>query len=75
MSKTTTDVIPNIEIEVAEDFNPRSDFDEKGLAELEASIRQSGLITALTVRRNGGEKYVLVAGQRRLIAAERAGLT
>ncbi len=74
MSKITTDVVPISKIEVAEDFNPRSDFDERRLAELEASIRQSGLVTALTVRRNGGEKYVLVAGQRRLIAARRAGL-
>jgi ParB/RepB/Spo0J family partition protein len=74
MNKTTTDVVPIDRIEVAEDFNPRTDFDEKRLAELEASIRQSGLVTALTVRANGGEKFKLIAGERRLIAAKRAGL-
>lgn len=74
MSEMTTQVIPIEKIEVEDGFNPRSDFDEKRLAELEASIRQSGLVTALTVRANGGEKFVLVAGERRLIAAKRAGL-
>jgi ParB/RepB/Spo0J family partition protein len=60
-------------IRVEGDLNPRQGFDERQLAVLEASIRQSGLVTALTVRPNG-DGYVLVAGQRRLIAARRAGL-
>jgi len=74
MSETKTDIVPIDEIRVEDGFNPRGEFDEKQLSELEASIRQSGLITALTVRPNG-EGYILVAGERRLIAAERAGLT
>jgi ParB/RepB/Spo0J family partition protein len=74
MSKTKTDVIPIEKIKVEDGFNRRTYFDEKRLAELEASIRQSGLVTALTVRANGGEKFVLIAGERRLIAAKRAGL-
>ncbi len=75
MSKTETQVVAIEKIEVKDGFNPRSDFDEKRLAELEASIRQSGLVTALTVRANGGGKFVLIAGERRLTAAKRAGLT
>src|SRR4029077_1104605 len=60
-------------IRVEDGFNPRTDFDQDSLSELGASIRQTGLVTALTVRPNG-EGYVLIAGQRRLIAAKRAGL-
>jgi ParB/RepB/Spo0J family partition protein len=75
MNVTTTQMVEIDLIDVEDDFNPRSDFDEKRLAELEASIRQSGLVTALTVRANGGDKFVLIAGERRLIAAKRAGLT
>lgn len=75
MSNPKTQVAAIEMIEIEDGFNPRTDFDEKRLAELEASIRQSGLVTALTVRPNGGERFVLVAGERRLIAAKRAGLT
>jgi ParB/RepB/Spo0J family partition protein len=74
MSKTKTEIVPIEKIRVEENFNPRGAFDEKRLAELEASIRQSGVVTALTVRPNGNG-YVLVAGERRLIAAKRAGLS
>jgi ParB/RepB/Spo0J family partition protein len=73
MNETRTETVEIDKIKVEKDFNPRTDFDERSLAELEASIRQSGLVTALTVRPNG-EGYVLIAGQRRLIAAKRAGL-
>jgi ParB/RepB/Spo0J family partition protein len=74
MSEPTTAVLDVDAIETSEGFNPRTDFDEESLAELEASIRQSGVVSALTVRPNGGEKFVLIAGERRLIAARRAGL-
>jgi ParB/RepB/Spo0J family partition protein len=74
MSESTTAVLDIDAIEMSDGFNPRTDFDEVGLAELEASIRQSGFVTALTVRPNGGERFVLIAGERRLIAAKRAGL-
>jgi len=73
MNEARTETVEIEKIKVDDDFNPRSDFDESSLAELEASIRQTGLITALTVRPNG-EGFVLIAGQRRLIAAKRAGL-
>ncbi|HWB68585.1 MAG TPA: ParB/RepB/Spo0J family partition protein, partial [Solirubrobacterales bacterium] len=74
MGATTTAVLDIDAIEVEEGFNPRQRFDEKEMAELVASIEESGLTSALTVRPNGGSKHVLVAGERRLIAARKAGL-
>ena len=74
MSQPTTHEAPIEKIAVEEGFNPRSEFDEGSLAELEASIRQSGVVTALTVKSDGNGGYVLVAGERRLRAAKRAGL-
>jgi ParB family chromosome partitioning protein len=53
---------------------PRLEFDEAALAELAASIRQQGVIQPLLVRRLDDD-YELIAGERRLRAAERAGLT
>lgn len=74
MNEPTTQVVDVEAISVEDGFNPRTGFDEARLAELEASIRQSGLVTALTVRPNGNGGFVLIAGQRRLIAAQRAGV-
>jgi ParB family chromosome partitioning protein len=48
-------------------FQPRREFDPAQLAELEASIRASGLLQPITVRRKG-EQYELIAGERRLRA-------
>ena len=53
---------------------PRRSFDEKALAELAASIAQHGVIQPLSVRRVGGG-YELIAGERRLRAAQAAGLS
>ena len=53
---------------------PRVDFDESALGELAASIRAKGVIQPLLVRPRDGGGYELVAGERRLRAAERAGL-
>jgi ParB family chromosome partitioning protein len=62
-----------IELISANPRQPRADFDESTLDELAASIRAKGVIQPLLVRpRDGG--YELVAGERRLRAAERAGL-
>jgi ParB/RepB/Spo0J family partition protein len=73
MKEAAVQVVAIEAIEVENGFNSRSAFDERELAELEASIRQSGLVTALTVKK-GEDGYVLVAGERRLRAAKRAGL-
>lgn len=48
-------------------FQPRREFDPTQLAELEASIKASGLLQPITVRRKG-EQYELIAGERRLRA-------
>ncbi len=54
---------------------PRIEFDEAALAELVNSIRVQGVLQPLLVRRSAEGDYELVAGERRLRAAERAGLT
>jgi ParB family chromosome partitioning protein len=54
-------------------FQPRSRFDEDELEALSRSIREQGVIQPLLVRRDGGG-YELIAGERRLRAARRAGL-
>ncbi len=58
---------------------PRQRFDEAALDELAASIREHGLLQPLVVTRlvaeNGAVSYRLIAGERRLLAARRAGLT
>jgi ParB family chromosome partitioning protein len=61
---------------------PRKNFDETQLAELAQSIRQEGILQPLVVTEShvGGETdpqkpYTLIAGERRLRAAVRAGLS
>lgn len=54
---------------------PRTDFDEQALAELEASIREYGVLQPLLVRPVPDGTYLIVAGERRYRAARRAGLT
>lgn len=54
-------------------FQPRTEFDGDALNELVDSIRQHGVLQPLLVR-PVGEGYQLIAGERRLIAAKRAGL-
>ena len=61
------DIIPNR-------FQPRISFDEKALNELSASIKQHGIIQPLVVRKLG-EKYEIIAGERRYKAATMAGIT
>src|SRR2546423_2490995 len=52
---------------------PRRHFDEAHIEELAESIRSKGVLLPLIVRRDG-EGYVLVAGERRWRAAQKAGL-
>ncbi len=65
--------IPLSQIE-ANPFQPRTDFDIKSIEELAASIKVQGIIQPVTVRKMGFEKYQLIAGERRLKAAQKAGL-
>ena len=61
-----SEIIPN-------PTQPRTDFDEEALEELAESIRQLGLIQPITVK-HSGDKYIIISGERRWRAAERAGL-
>jgi ParB family chromosome partitioning protein len=57
-------------------FQPRKEFRPEELAELESSLRNNGLLQAVTVRRAAnGQGYELIAGERRLRAATRIGWT
>lgn len=55
-------------------FQPRTRFDEAALRELADSIKATGVIQPLLVRRVGPGDYQLVAGERRLRASQLAGL-
>ena len=61
------DIIPNR-------FQPRLTFDDKALQELSSSIKQHGIIQPLVLRKLG-DKYEIIAGERRYKAAQMAGLT
>lgn len=64
----------NIENIIPNRFQPRLQFDETGLAELAASIKEHGIIQPLVLRRVQ-DKYEIIAGERRYKAAQLAGLT
>lgn len=53
---------------------PRKEFDEDKLAELSASISRHGMVQPILVRQKG-ERYVIIAGERRFRAARMAGLS
>jgi ParB family chromosome partitioning protein len=53
---------------------PRKDFNDKALLDLSASLRQSGVLQPVVVRRFG-EGYQLIVGERRWRAAKLAGIT
>jgi ParB family chromosome partitioning protein len=65
--------VANVDDIVANEFQPRRDFEPAALEELAQSIRENGLIQPLIVRKNG-DKYELIAGERRLRASRLAGL-
>ena len=52
---------------------PRKKFDEDKLRELASSIEQHGVVQPIIVRKNG-ERYAIIAGERRFRAARMAGL-
>lgn len=54
-------------------YQPRKHFAEAALDELVASIREHGIVQPLVVVRSG-DRYQLIAGERRFRAAQRAGL-
>ena len=56
-------------------FQPRTRFDDDALKELAVSIKASGVLQPVLVRRVGADDFQLVAGERRLRAAQLAGLS
>jgi len=65
-SVAVREIVPNPD-------QPRRHFDEEALASLAESIRRHGLLQPLVVRHIAG-RFELIAGERRLQAAKRAGL-
>ena len=61
------DIIPN-------PTQPRTQFDDEALQELAASIRQLGVIQPITVKKSNDGKYIIISGERRWRAAEKAGI-
>ena len=65
---STSDLYPN-------KFQPRKIFDEDSLNDLEKSIKERGIIQPIIVRKsNENSKYEIIAGERRWLAAQKAGL-
>ena len=64
-----TDMIPNR-------YQPRKDFDKSYLEDLTNSIRERGVIQPIIVRKSNihNLKYEIIAGERRWLAAKKAGL-
>lgn len=55
-------------------YQPRTVFDEGALGELTSSVKESGILQPILVRRAPGGQYELIAGERRWRAAKRAGM-
>jgi ParB family transcriptional regulator, chromosome partitioning protein len=66
---SVSEIIPN-------KFQPRKNFDEENLNDLVNSIRERGIIQPIIVRKSEDEisKYEIIAGERRWLAAQKAGL-
>ena len=75
LNQIQTNKIPIADLE-RNKYQPRTIFDEEKLAELSSSIKQNGVIQPIAVRPNKYEpgKFEIVAGERRWLAAQKAGL-
>ena len=64
-----SDIVPN-------KFQPRKVFDEENLQDLTNSIKERGVIQPIIVRKlnSDNSKYEIIAGERRWLAARKAGL-
>ncbi|MEM1136742.1 MAG: ParB/RepB/Spo0J family partition protein [Bacteroidota bacterium] len=65
--------VPVDQIE-ANPFQPREDFDNEALKELEGSIKEHGIIQPITVRKLSENEYQIISGERRWQASKNAGL-
>ena len=64
----------DIDMIVPNPTQPRTQFDDEALDELADSIRQLGVIQPVTVRKSDNGKYIIISGERRWRAAQRADL-
>jgi ParB family transcriptional regulator, chromosome partitioning protein len=66
---SVSDLIPN-------KYQPRKNFDEANLEDLTNSIKERGMIQPIIVRKSNNEnsKFEIIAGERRWLAAQRAGI-
>ena len=73
--KSSTNKVPIADIQRSK-YQPRIIFDEEKLIELSSSIKENGVIQPIAVRPNKYEpgKYEIVAGERRWLASQKAGL-
>ena len=64
-----SEIIPN-------KYQPRKNFDDENLNDLTNSIKERGVIQPIIVRKssNDNSKYEIIAGERRWLAARKAGL-
>ena len=64
-----SDLVPN-------KYQPRKIFDENNLEDLTNSIKERGMIQPIIVRKSNDDrlKFEIIAGERRWLAAQRAGL-
>jgi ParB family chromosome partitioning protein len=64
-----SEIVPN-------KYQPRKNFDEENLNDLVNSIRERGIIQPIIVRKSEDQisKYEIIAGERRWLAAQKAGL-
>ena len=79
IGETKTDInINKISISdlVSNKFQPRKIFDEDSLQDLTSSIKERGIIQPIIVRKSSDDssKYEIIAGERRWLAAQKAGL-
>ncbi|MEN8157899.1 MAG: ParB/RepB/Spo0J family partition protein [Bacteroidota bacterium] len=72
-SPAAVNEIPLRQIEV-NPFQPRTNFDEEALNELVASVEEHGIIQPITIRKASNNSYQLITGERRMRAAQKAGL-
>jgi ParB/RepB/Spo0J family partition protein len=74
MTDLATPLLEVDKIEVVEGFNPRSHMDPDALARLAGSLGKTDVVQPLTVRPIKGGRFAVIAGHRRLKAAEMAGI-
>lgn len=72
---TSSEVFDEVALELIEanPYQPRTVFEEQALEELSESIAKIGVISPITLRKQGG-KFQIIAGERRFRASKKAGL-